>query len=284
MASNPYVNRVVYGNQVLIDLTNDTVNASSLLAGVMAHGADGSVVTGTLQLSYHITLHNAQYEQLTEQQKTDPSCWYYIDDATSVSADIKDNVVAGTSVWSSLKTNAELQAIVDAIAAQYDATETYNIGDLCAYGKQVYICNTDNTTGTWDSAKWTERSIAELIKKNSDDISLLNSKSLKLLWENQSPVASMGATTLQLSSDDYDALIFVCSYSTSTDRCMSDFIPKGMPLLMTTVVGNSTYSSYAREFIPNNSDYSKINASSGYYTGSANISVMIPQKIYGMKF
>ena len=36
----------------------------------------------------------------------------------------------------------------------YDATETYNENDLTIYDHKIYCCNTDNTTGTWDSTKW----------------------------------------------------------------------------------------------------------------------------------
>lgn len=39
--------KVVLGSEVLIDLTNDTVDASHLLDGYTAHGADGEAVTGT---------------------------------------------------------------------------------------------------------------------------------------------------------------------------------------------------------------------------------------------
>lgn len=45
--ANEYVSKVVYGNQTLIDLTSDTVDASHLLTGYTAHGADGAPVTGT---------------------------------------------------------------------------------------------------------------------------------------------------------------------------------------------------------------------------------------------
>lgn len=45
--ANEYVSKVVYGNQTLIDLTNDTVDASHLLNGYTAHGADGAPITGT---------------------------------------------------------------------------------------------------------------------------------------------------------------------------------------------------------------------------------------------
>lgn len=39
--------KVIFGNQVIIDLTQDTVDASHLLSGYTAHGADGEQVTGT---------------------------------------------------------------------------------------------------------------------------------------------------------------------------------------------------------------------------------------------
>ena len=41
------INKVIYGNTTLIDLTADTVEASKLASGYTAHGRDGSVITGT---------------------------------------------------------------------------------------------------------------------------------------------------------------------------------------------------------------------------------------------
>lgn len=41
------INKVVYGSQVLIDLTGDTVTADNLLSGFTAHGKDGSPIEGT---------------------------------------------------------------------------------------------------------------------------------------------------------------------------------------------------------------------------------------------
>ena len=40
------INKVVYGDQVLIDLTGDTVTADKLLSGFTAHGKDGSPIEG----------------------------------------------------------------------------------------------------------------------------------------------------------------------------------------------------------------------------------------------
>lgn len=47
MASNTYINKVVYNNNTLIDLTSDTVTASTLMQGYTAHDASGSTITGT---------------------------------------------------------------------------------------------------------------------------------------------------------------------------------------------------------------------------------------------
>ena len=47
MASNPYVNKVVFGSSTLIDLTSDTVVAGKLARGYTAHDASGAAITGT---------------------------------------------------------------------------------------------------------------------------------------------------------------------------------------------------------------------------------------------
>lgn len=44
---NQYVNKVIYGNTTLIDLTSDTVTEEKVLSGYSFHKADGSTVTGS---------------------------------------------------------------------------------------------------------------------------------------------------------------------------------------------------------------------------------------------
>lgn len=39
-------------------------------------------------------------------------------------------------------------------ADAYDDTATYNTGDYCIYGGELYKCNDDNVTGAWEAAKW----------------------------------------------------------------------------------------------------------------------------------
>lgn len=54
MAQNPYVNKVVFGNDTLVDLTEDSVTANTLLEGETAHSASGAPVTGTAKQGHII--------------------------------------------------------------------------------------------------------------------------------------------------------------------------------------------------------------------------------------
>lgn len=47
MANNPYVNKVIYGNNTLIDLTSDDVARSDVKNGIKFHLPSGEATTGT---------------------------------------------------------------------------------------------------------------------------------------------------------------------------------------------------------------------------------------------
>lgn len=46
MASNQYVNKVIFGGDVIIDISSDTVAANKLLSGITAHDKSGAPITG----------------------------------------------------------------------------------------------------------------------------------------------------------------------------------------------------------------------------------------------
>ena len=49
MANNPYVNKVVYGSQTIIDISDSTAVASNVISGKKFHTADGALKTGTIE-------------------------------------------------------------------------------------------------------------------------------------------------------------------------------------------------------------------------------------------
>lgn len=103
------VNQVIFGNQIVIDITDSTVNPNTLLAGYKAYGANGEQVTGNVELSYHITLHKSQYDQLTEQEKLNEKNFFYIDDLDPETLQfIDDSQIVNNKTWSSSKINAEI--------------------------------------------------------------------------------------------------------------------------------------------------------------------------------
>lgn len=54
------VSKIEYFGETLIDLTNDTVSADTILAGYTAHGKDGEPITGTLEVE-DVTEETAAY-------------------------------------------------------------------------------------------------------------------------------------------------------------------------------------------------------------------------------
>ena len=78
MANNQYVNKVVFGDETLIDLSQDTVAAASMLSGATAHDASGAIITGTIpiksgldistywdtQSTFHITMPIGYYNSI----------------------------------------------------------------------------------------------------------------------------------------------------------------------------------------------------------------------------
>lgn len=48
MANNLNINKVVYGQTILLDLTEDTVTSENLAMGIIAHDKSGARIVGTM--------------------------------------------------------------------------------------------------------------------------------------------------------------------------------------------------------------------------------------------
>ncbi len=107
MASNQYINKVIYGGQTLIDLTADDVAASDVLSGKKFHLPSGAPGTGT--------------------------CPYDADtsDATAVAAEILATKTAyknGSKLTGTMPNNGAVAGSISAKAEQYTVPQGYHDG------------------------------------------------------------------------------------------------------------------------------------------------------------
>jgi len=98
MASNQYINKVIYGGSTLIDLTTDDVTRNSVLSGIKFHLPSGEATTG--------------------------ACTYDADtsDANAVAAEIlstKTAYVNGSKITGSMPNRGAVAGSIATVAGEY---------------------------------------------------------------------------------------------------------------------------------------------------------------------
>ena len=105
--ANQYVNKVIYGNTTLIDLTADTIIPSDLAYGVTAHDKTGAEITGT-----------NTYDANTS-------------DADAVAAEIlatKTAYVNGNKVTGTMPNRGGVTGTINTVAGEYTIQSGYHDG------------------------------------------------------------------------------------------------------------------------------------------------------------
>lgn len=107
MAENTYNNKIIYGGDVLIDLTADDVTRSDVLSGMKFHLPSGEPTTGT--------------------------CTYDADtqDANAIAAEIlstKTAYVKGSKIVGSMTNNGAVSGTISTKAGQYTVPQGYHDG------------------------------------------------------------------------------------------------------------------------------------------------------------
>ena len=101
------VSKVIYGGEVLIDLTADTIVKEKLLKGYTAHGADGKEITGT-----------CEFDANTQ-------------DATATAAEILSGKTAynkGNKITGEMKNNGAVEGTITTKAGKYTVPQGYHDG------------------------------------------------------------------------------------------------------------------------------------------------------------
>ena len=104
---NQYINKVVFGNETLIDLTADTVTAADILTGKTAHDRSGAPITGT--------------------------CTYDADtsDGTATAAEILAGQTAyagGAEITGTMPNRGGVTGTIDTVAGTYAIQQGYHDG------------------------------------------------------------------------------------------------------------------------------------------------------------
>ena len=99
--------KIVYGGQVLMDLTSDTVTKDKLLKGYTAHGADGELINGA-----------CEFDSNTQ-------------DATAADSEILSGKVAyvkGTKKTGTMKNNGAIKGTISTKSGKYTVPQGYHDG------------------------------------------------------------------------------------------------------------------------------------------------------------
>lgn len=105
--ANMNVNKVIYGGDVLIDLTGDSVSADKVLKGITAHDKSGAKITGTCTFDSDTSEDTAAVAEIL----------------VGKTAHARGSKLTGT-----MKNNGAVKGIISTVAGEYTVPQGYHDG------------------------------------------------------------------------------------------------------------------------------------------------------------
>ena len=172
------VNKVDFGNNTLIDLTNDTVQVDTLLNGATAHAANGEQIVG--EVNGVIYFENPQdYYNLSKEEREainelvilneggeplDASLITYGDSNVGAELQRLDNEIT------------DLNNFKNNVSDAWNNSTTYKVGQYCIYNNILWKCLVQNIGQTpAEGTYWTKVTIGSEFNLVKNDIDTLNS-------------------------------------------------------------------------------------------------------------
>jgi hypothetical protein len=157
---------------VSVQLTPTEIKTLLGTNNIWADTGDTTVTYYTSSASDVVDL--VQYDT-TKQDKLTEGTGITIDANNVISATggggavIDDTTTSTTSVWSSSKTNSEIEATAAQILVpEFSTTKSYRSDDLCLHGGKFYMAITDIPAGAWDATKWAEQTLHDVLEFYSE--------------------------------------------------------------------------------------------------------------------
>ena len=184
MANNPYVNKVQYGNQTIIDISGDTVTAGDLWIGVTAHDASGAPIEGTL----NVELDTLNIDPTESTQEIFPEDPYWGFDSVTVGAISSDYV--GSNITRLTSSDLEV-SIIDFPSAK-DVSITLPAG---------YLSSSIGTNGNLSEATFSTATSCT-INTNGTISMNFNPSAAGMAYTNSTySISRANAVTVRTSSD-----------------------------------------------------------------------------------
>ena len=175
MASNQNVNKVVYGNTTLIDLTGDDVTAASVLSGKTFHLKSGAAATGTIASQAAQTITPGTSDQTIAAGK-------YLSGAQTIKGDA--NLAAG---------NIKSGVSIFGVNGSYKGPTTYSV-PMDRIAKVPVTISPDNKYAANNGSTVSSRCGFVHVPTNATNVSITTSGSSSIIAFLQSASVTTGGT------------------------------------------------------------------------------------------